>query len=1179
MIIAAARVRWSAIIGCIVAAWLWGASTAVAAPPSDDSGGSDAGEVEPPAGPVAGPTQPETAPSTELDPSVDAALRLRAKRIRTLLDGTLEPEVDATTLLTFDLADAAWLGTERMQRILSALADAAAAVPPDSDPSVEPPVEVDPPVPPGGEPPDAAAELEAAVLAFLRKPAERRAALLAAHEERRAAAEAARTAATRDAKELDRITLQAEQLEAYLAGNLAPEVDPMGLLQINLATLGTAADRRASWLGRAAAPDAVGPGSPELRAAQIRLDGLHARYLALTAEEKKELAASHARRATDAKEAAEVAAAEEELEAPTEEEVQTAHNISDAEATAEEAALAQERVLEAARKAKTEAKRIIGEETGRLLGIKSSQALYEAEINRRKAERPTNHEKALEWSRRVNELESAAMYSGEKAEAADPMYEEIRTELSSVRERLADELERIRGAGEDVPAVGEGLDRNLPADVDRGDIPTLRAELEAKHAELIELEREVGWELAKGLRDDVVLLNRARLALLELASSDLRESVTGFGHDGVDQVKRELQQIGLELSFLVMRLSRYRQDLVGRLGGSTIPLMIGLTQFAVVLIAFVWWRRRSPELLDAAYASLREGAKISPVKSYATTLLWYLRRVRRPLELLLLLWIMYAYVVAVDDLPEFVLAWIVAVWVLAGLAVILFVDALAARETQFSTSTRDNSRLRIHSLRVVGINVIAVGLLLSLTSAMVGQGAIYSWVLSTCWLLTIPVALYLVRRWQPIIFESIEARVDQNGFTHWVKTHEKGAVSFPAALAAAVFLLGGGVASWVMRQLSGLEATRRLLAYLFRREVAKQAAATEADGRYTPIDRKIYDVFDPERQSGLVDVVGETRIASVAALAKASGPTLSTVVAERGGGKSVFVERLVERIGPEMCIRVECPEEGYNALLAKLGTAIGKTGLTEDGLSEALRGLGHRVVIIDDLQRLVVPAVNGLAELDRFTTLARNTGGEVSWVVTIGSAAWHYVRRARGDRVFFEQVVELAKWKEERLGELIKLRCAEAEIDPSFDGLVVPRQAQAPLPDGGDRTEAGYYRLLWDFSRGNPGVALHAFRESLFVAEDGKVVVRLFREPPPGEIEDLSLTLLFVLRTIVQLELARPDEIVAATQLPRNDVDDALRFCTARGYIYPYQGGVRLGWPWYRTITTVLQRQHLLSSL
>jgi hypothetical protein len=109
--------------------------------------------------------------------------------------------------------------------------------------------------------------------------------------------------------------------------------------------------------------------------------------------------------------------------------------------------------------------------------------------------------------------------------------------------------------------------------------------------------------------------------------------------------------------------------------------------------------------------------------------------------------------------------------------------------------------------------VIAVGMILSLTSAMVGKGAIYSWVLSTCWVLSLPVAMYLVHRWRPIIFERIDGRTST--VAKWVTSRRNGAMSYATGAAGAVYLLLSGVAAWAMRQLSGLEATRRLLAYLY----------------------------------------------------------------------------------------------------------------------------------------------------------------------------------------------------------------------------------------------------------------------------------------------------------------------------------------------------------------------------
>lgn len=1153
--------------------------------------------------------EPATAePATDTSPALPAEpdpLLQRARNIVALMEGTLDPSVDAADLLVVSLDDPALVGAtgERLLAILRAAEASPEPAQPDPpakgrkqktppQPSDTPPVVA--PSLEGLEPTQALERAYGALLAL--SPAQRDA-LFVAHAEKRDAAQAEARAEAERAQRIERARQLADDLEAFLGGTLDVEKEPAPLLRLDLGAsgeLGSSAARRAAWL-RSSAPPAsdtpAGDAPPEAAAAtdpqppaiaeaamtdvEGRLDGLRRRYLELAPEQRQALLDTHAAR----QKAAAEPAPEPEPE-PTGEEIETAQMISDAEDEAQQAAAEREAALAAARRANTEAKRIVAEERARLLGVKEAQALYEADLNRRKTERDANHDKALEWSSRVGQLESSTKFESERAAEADPLYDGIREDLAMMRERLREELKRIRKAGGDVPVVGEGLDGDLPADVDREGITELREELLANEHTLTELEQTVSWELAQGLRDDVVLLNRTRLTLLDLATANLRSSVTGFGSEGVDQVKRELDQISVELGFHALKLPRYRKTIASSLSGSGIPIVIGLFQLAFAMAVFIWWRKRAHDVLDRAFVNFSEQQPPTKVSAGAATFVWYLQRVRRPLEVLAILWVVFAAIGNLDDLPEFNLLWIIALWVLLGLAVILYVDALAARETLYSADEHDTSELRIHSLRVVGLNVIAVGLILSLTSAMVGKGAIYSWVISTCWLLSFPVALYLIRRWRPIIFSRVEQRAEQNGFTTWVLANRTGVSSFAAATSAAVFLLGSGLASWVMRQLSGLEATRRLLAYLFRREVAKQAAATEADGRFTPIDPAIYAQFDPEAiPSDLLHEVAGAEIERVAKLAADPRATLSAIVGERGAGKSIFLNRIAEIVGSDKVRVLRCPEEGFDALSGELGKLVGDESLRDEALSDALRGLGPLVIAVDDLQRLVIPAVNGLRGLDQFTDFARSVGGQISWVVTIGSASWHYVRRARGERVFFEQVVQIPRWSEDDLSQLIVGHCARAKIEPSFDGLVVPRQTDAPLPNQGNRTEAGYYRLLWDFSKGNPAVALHAFRESLFVNERKETVVRLFKEPSPDQIEDLSMPVLFVLRAVVQLELAMPYEVEAATQLPAKDVDDAFRFCLSRGYLEPFHGGVRLSWPWYRTITTVLQRQHLLSTL
>lgn len=1126
----------------------------------------------------------------EADPVADAAAE-RARQIDALIDGTLSSDVDATRLFVIDLRDPVLAGPrgERVRDLLQRLAQPGPAAETGGDDTTDTAgaKATDKAGVPDGDSPPGHDALATAYFSFLHLAPERRTELLEAHAVRRAAAVAGDDRDAAMAARLSAVETKATHLANYLDGALDLTVDPGSLLTVDLiddAELALSSERRQAWT---TSPEGETPTKPtdaaadsavaaSLVAAELRLDTLRRQFMALSVEAQSDLATAHQQRIEQA--ATEVEAPPQE--APSAEELQDETDINDAEELADRTAVERELALEAAKHAKTEVKRILAEERARLLGVKEAQARYEADLTRRKTDRASNHDLAIEWTQRVDELRKSLKYESEKATEADPMYGQLRGDLAMMRGRLREELGAIRSAGAEVPEPGEGLDVSLPADIDRGDLLELRRDATAQNAELVELERTVAWDLATGLRDDVVSLNAARLQLLAMASSNLRASVTGFGGEGVDQVERELDQIKLELGYNALKFPRIGGELLSQLAQSTIAVLFGVVQFAVVVVAFVWWRRRGHGVLSQLRDNLRSNNPMTRFHVGGATVIWFLLRIRGPLEWLLVLRLGLGLFGDLEALPLLRLVWIIGAWVLGGGASILFVDALAARDTMYIAGTKDNAALRIHSLRVVGLNIIAVGLVLALTSALVGKGAIYSWVISSCWLLSFPVALHLIRKWRPIVFERLQARVDQGALSKWVLDRRTGMGSFVAAAVGAAFLLVTGFGGWIMRQLSGFEATRRLLAYLFRREVAKQAAATKADSRYHPIDRDAYLGFDPELlPAALVARVASDQIDSVVEVAADPHATLSAVIGERGSGKTVFIACVAEKLGTDRVRVLSCPEEGFEALVVKIAELTGDSSRRGEDLYVALRALGPVVIAVDDLQRLVVPAVNGLRDLDRFTRFAREVGGEVSWLVTVGTASWHYVRRARGESVFFEQVVPIPRWSEDDLGELIRGQCEAIGIAPSFEGLVVPRQASAPLPDQGDRTEAGYYRLLWDFSKGNPAVALHAFRESLFVTPDDRTVVRLFKEPSPEEIEDLSLSILFVLRTIVQLELATVTEVEAATQLPRVEVEDAMRFCASRGYVESFQGGVRLGWPWYRTITTVLQRQHLLSSL
>jgi hypothetical protein len=175
------------------------------------------------------------------------------------------------------------------------------------------------------------------------------------------------------------------------------------------------------------------------------------------------------------------------------------------------------------------------------------------------------------------------------------------------------------------------------------------------------------------------------------------------------------------------------------------------------------------------------------------------------------------------------------------------------------------------------------------------------------------------------------------------------------------------------------------------------------------------------------------------------------------------------------------------------------------------------------------------------------------------------------------EVLELPLWTEERIRDLIDLRCTEADISPDFGDLVLPRQLdEIDYETIDERNRLAFNRILWNAADGNPAVALQIWVDSLSVSPDGKIIVNIPRFPEIRELEGLNITTLLVLRVITQSGLATQDDILESLRLPIAEVAGAVRFSMQRGWIEEINGRYRLTWKWFRGITRVLSRQNLL---
>ncbi|HET6418138.1 MAG TPA: ATP-binding protein [Polyangiales bacterium] len=855
-----------------------------------------------------------------------------------------------------------------------------------------------------------------------------------------------------------------------------------------------------------------------------------------------------------------------------------------AEETSAEAASAEEQALAAAREralaeanlAQTETRRLIAERRARLLSVKEGQARYTDELAEKQVELAAALESALAWNRQVRELEDSVPEGRSRGAEADRFYDALVHDLTQARQNLGSALDAVRSEPSAVPLLQAADSDRIPLDIDDGSLDELENELVGAASILQAEETKLRWDRAQTLSRAIVIMNESRLRLLDMLSEARRESLEGFGPEGIAQVKREVEQIILEARFDLLSLPREATERYEQLRSAPGPALAGFFQLFLLILGFRWWWKRADSTLEEMRRTWLQKRPQTLVTRGVSTFAWYLRRIRKPLEWLLFFAILARIIARAGQVADTKYLHIVIRWLAVGAFVVQLIDATASRQG-FSTESLD--KLRFRSLRLVGVSVVVVGLILSLTQTAVGKGAIYAWVASTFWFLAIPIGLILVFWWRETIFERAKARTASR-FLQWVASRDHTVLMYPAAVLGGAYLLIEGIVGFFLRKISELAPLRRLLTYQMRRGVQKSTTAIPAERGTEPLPPELLEALGsgPPTAAGLVTSYMSDRVHAMRALVRSDKRAVIAVVGERGLGKTTFLGRVTSDLEPDALCSVQCQPGGFPVLLAQFARALElPEGSPEEQIIESLRQRAPRVISVDDAQRLVRPLIGGLEDFDHLTRFMRLVSPETRWLIAIGKPAWHYLRRARGDRSAFDQIVDLKPWEEPQLAALIEQRTREAGIDPSFERLVVPRQVQTVPMSDEERTKRDFYRILLDYSDGNPEVSLYWWRASLYRRPpDDTVHVRLFQGPTATQLDDLPSNFYFVLRSVVQLELAIEKDVIACTDLSPAEVADALRAAWMRGYIEDRGGFYHVDIAWYRAITGILRRKHLL---
>jgi hypothetical protein len=686
------------------------------------------------------------------------------------------------------------------------------------------------------------------------------------------------------------------------------------------------------------------------------------------------------------------------------------------------------------------------------------------------------------------------------------------------------------------------------------------------------------------LWQDTLALLRVRAELIDAAPSRSAGKIVGFGPSGVRNMQLELRlyrlSAGIKEQHLYSGFGSFSKDMLL----SPVPLLIAILEILFIVAFFIYWRRRCvPAIVKFNHVDNGDKRTLPQWVSW-----WYLR-LRKPLEWFLLLSAVFAIAADLLFFVRFFVYQTIVDWLLLGAVAIYFIDtALGYRS---SSSNNEIAERRLKSLKLIGYTIIFIGLISSaLESLELAWGTIEHWFKTLYWLVMLPVAYTLLRWWRPYVFERLrQRRYRDMTVAKMLLANKDAPLSILYTLAGILFLMVYQLASMILTSVSEQELVRSWMAYLFRIEVARQSAKDDNSG-YQPISSQLESCFGLHTPSSYYNsdvAAAERRI--IADKCIDARPTIGVVYAARGMGRSHFLRSLAEQLSDQkQTVIVQAPLGDFSDLLPAIGKAL---GLEQDAPSRdivnTLKEDVPRVICIDDVQRIITPTISGLKELDRLVRLMRRSSSTVSWVMTIETSCWRFIELARGERFLFDREIALPPWSEKNIAGLISARNKQAEVEPNFSTLVLPRQMGRGDEPEEKAAMSSYARILWDYSKGSPGITLLLWQQSLFEGQlnefgeldpngEKHIIVRLFDIPDAALLDSMRVTSLLVLRAIMQLEQGTKDEIASCINLSSEEVVDALRRLSSAGYLISCDGYYQIVWSWYHAISTVLVRQHLL---
>jgi hypothetical protein len=261
-------------------------------------------------------------------------------------------------------------------------------------------------------------------------------------------------------------------------------------------------------------------------------------------------------------------------------------------------------------------------------------------------------------------------------------------------------------------------------------------------------------------------------------------------------------------------------------------------------------------------------------------------------------------------------------------------------------------------------------------------------------------------------------------------------------------------------------------------------------------------------------------------------------------------------------------------------------GLDHDGtvadvndLAEHLNAKSTQVILLDEAHNVFLRAVDGFRAVKALVNLVDATSDKVFWVLVFNNNSWSFLNRAKPDVRAFRRVLRLPPWSQDELKDLVARRNERSGLMIEFDEVLLDAETSSTGGFELISSADGFFRLLWEASRGNPRVATYIWLNALTALSDKRIRVGLMREESSEFLTDLDTGMLFALASFAQHENLSFEELSRALNISSDEAGYAARYLLEYGLLEPkHTDATRftLAPRFHQQVIRTLRERHLL---